>query len=272
MNKGLVPYVATSEYLLPSFNLDIFCGYEVVKLMEDPSLRDFHEAYLVSNSLAFGNPNLKMPNWVYIDCGLMQTAIIGFAVPVDKAPDSLIEHYERDPYVDVDKLDYIPVSGQIASLGMDGKTLIGFSLFSLRRQLGNMAVSKLAARTKYAALHAYRAEEKESFLGISQYNNNALKIHALFGEKMYIDRTMVPLHPLHDMSFTYRMKVKLDPERVFNEEAQENARYSFLLKADDRAKKENIQKQIGEGKKFHILSPVHVKQEDGLYLPIAIEG
>ncbi len=271
MRIGLVPYVATSEYLLPYFDMSAFGGHEIIRLMEDPAHRDFHEAYLVSNSLAFGNPNLKMPNWVYIDCALMQTAVVGFAIPMDKAPDTLREHYELDPYVDTDKLDYIPVSGQIAALGIDGRTLTGYSLFSLRRQLGAMEVSNLAARTKYAALKAYKAEEMESFLGISQYDNNALKIHAQFGEKMYIDRATVPLHPLKDMSFTYRMKIKLDAARIFGEGQGADAPYDFLLKSDDLAAKEKIQRERNAGKKFHIVSPVHIKKEDGLYLPVKVE-
>lgn len=267
---GYVPYVATSKYLLPHLNLEQFSGREHVILMEDPSYRSFHEAYLVSNSLAFGNPNLKMPNWVYIDCVLMQSAVVGFAIPVSKAPDALLEHYENDPYVDLKELDFIPVSGQIASLGMDGQTLVGFSLFSLNRQLGDLRVSQLAIRTKFAALGVYRAEEKEAFLGISQYDNAALKIHARFGEKMYIDRTTAPLHPLKDMSFIYRMKITLDEDRVFNTE-EDNQEYDFLLKSDDLARKEKMQTEINAGANFHIAPPVHIQKGNDLFLPIIKE-
>lgn len=271
LDLDLVPYIATSEQLLSHIDSSVFGGHEVVKVLENPDHGHFHEAYLVSNSLAFGDPALKMPNWVYIDCVLMQTAVVGFAIHVNDAPDSLLEHYERDPYVDVEKLDYIPVSGQIASLGMDGKTLVGFSLFSLRRQLANKSVSKLAVRTKYAALAAYRAEEKEKFIGISQYNNHALKIHSLFGDKMYIDRTTMPLHPLRDMSFTYSMKVRLDKEAIFNKPDPEDGKYDFLLRADDLAAKTQMQEKIQAGQKFYIAPPIHIKKEDGLYLPICSE-
>lgn len=271
MDAHLVPYVATSEQLLPHLDLSLFKGHEVVKLLENPDEANFHEAYLVSNSLAFGNPELKMPNWVYIDCVLMQSAVVGFAIPVKHAPDALIEHYERDPYVDVDKLDYIPVSGQIAALGIDAQSLVGFSLFSLRRQLANPSLSNLAVATKYAAMSVYRAPERKKFLGISQYDNAALKIHARFSDKMYIDRTTMPLHPLRDMSFTYSMKVDLDEERIFAPTDKDNTQYDFLLRADDLQRKREMQALIEQGHKFYITQPIQIKKDDGIYLPICEE-
>lgn len=271
LDAGLVPYVATSEKLLDYLDLSIFGGREVVKILEHDQDRNFHEAYLVSNSLAFGNPDLKMPNWVYIDCVLMQSAVVGFALPVSKAPPSLVDFYEKDPWVDVATLDYIPVSGQIAALGVDGKRLVGFSLFSLRRQIQHLNIHKLALKTKYAALSVYRAPERETFAGVTQYDNRALTTHAVFGEKIYIERTTSPLHPLRDMSFTYAMKVDFDDERIFAELNDNNAPYDFLLKADDLAKKKEMQDLINKGERFHIVSPIHIQKEDGLYLPIKIE-
>ena len=271
MDLGLVPYVATSKAFVPYLDLSIFEGHEVIKLLEDPKERNFHEAYLVSNSLGFGNPDLKMPNWVYIDCVLMQSAVIGFALPVSKAPDSLISFYEDDPYVDINALDYIPVSGQIAALGIDGQTLTGFSLFSLRRQLASMDIPKLAAFTKFIALYVYKAEDKKQFTGLSQYDNKALKTHALFGKKMYIDQTIMPLHPLNEMSFTYSMKITLDENRLLGKTLPPAEDYDFLLKNDDTAAKHGMQRRIDNGERFYITSPIHIQKEDGLYLPICLE-
>lgn len=269
---GLKPYISTSENLLDSLDLSIFEGHEVVKLLEDPKQRSFHEAYLVSNSLAFGNPDLKMANWVYIDCVLMQSAVIGFALPIDKAPDTLLEFYERDPHVDLNTLDYIPVSGQIAGLGMDGQTLVGYSLFSLRRQLPQMDIPKLGNITKYAGLHVYSAENKEQFIGISQYDNKALLTHALFGEKMYIQRTTMPLHPLRDMSFTYSMKISLDANRILNDKNTNIIEEpDFLLKSDDLKMKQEIQERILVGERFYITNPIHIQKDNNLYLPICVE-
>jgi hypothetical protein len=271
LDAGLVPYVASSDKYLDHLDMSLFGGKAIVRTLEDPANRNFHEAYLVSNSLAFGNPDLKMPNWVYIDCVLMQSAVVGFAVPVEKAPTALIDFYEKDPWVDITKLDYIPVSGQIAALGVDGKRFVGFSLFSLRRQLPDINVSKLACKTKYAALWVYRAEEAQCFVGISQYNNKALRTHTLFGHKMYIEQTTAPLHPLRDMSFTYSMKVELDEGRIFGDITSVSGDYDFLLKVDDTAKKIEMQERINAGERFYIADPVHIQKEDGLYMPIKSE-
>ena len=271
MDKGLVPYVATSEDILPALDLSHFGGHEIVRLIEDPAARNFHEDYLVSNSLAFGHPDIKMPNWVYIDCVLMQTAVIGFCIPVDKAPGALVSLYERDPYVNTGDLDYIPVSGQIASLNLSGDALTGFSLFSLRRQLEGMDLPKLGVLTKYAALRAYRADERDRFYGLSQYDNPALRAHTLFTDKMVIDQTIMPLHPLREMSFKYSMKIKFDEKRILAGVDKTGPAPDFLLKADDTAKKTAMQESIQHGKHFVILDPVHIYQDDGLYLPIGEE-
>ncbi len=271
LDAGLVPYVATTEKYLDHFDFSLFEGREVVKLLEREDDRNFHEAYLVSNSLAFGNPDLKMQNWVYIDCVLMQTAVVGFAIPVDKAPPSLIDFYEKDPWVDIKTLDYIPVSGQIAAMGADGKRFIGFSLFSLRRQIGDLKIHKLAHKTKYAALSVLKADKVESFVGISQYDNKALTTHTRFGKKMYIEQTTSPLHPLRDMSFTYSMKIELDENRIFGDLSDQSTQSDFLLKSDDTAKKKEMQERMRGGEKFYILDPVHIQKDDGLYLPIKIE-
>jgi hypothetical protein len=270
-DAGLVPYVATSKSYLDHFDFSLFGGQPVIKLLENPADRNFHEAYLVSNSLAFGNPSLKMPNWVYIDCVLMQTAVVGFAVPVNKAPASLIDFYEKDPWVDAHMLDYIPVSGQIAAMGADGKRFVGYSLFSLRRQIEQFNVHKIAHKTKYAALSVLRAEAAENFIGISQYDNRALTTHTRFGAKMYIEQTTSPLHPLRDMSFTYCMKVELNEERILGDLQDMSGQCDFWLRADDTSKKIEMQERINAGERFYILDPVHVQKEDGLYLPIKIE-
>lgn len=269
--KGLVPYIATSESVLPALDLSFFGGKEVVRLLEDPEARNFHEAYLVSNSLAFGHPDIKMPNWVYIDCVLMQTAVIGFCMSVAVAPGSLVSLYERDPYVDISALDYIPVSGQIAALSMSGEDLTGFSLFSLRRQLETFDLPRLGILTKYAALKAYKADEKRRFYGLSQYDNAALRAHVRFAKDVYIDQPIMPLHPMREMSFMYSMAVSFDEKRIFGDLEDNSAEAEFMLRADDTTKKHDMLASIRDGQKFKILDPVHVRENGDLYLPIGVE-
>ena len=272
LDAGLVPYVATSDALIECLDLSELGGHTLIRRLEDPEHRNFHEAYLVSNSLGFGEPDLKMPNWVYIDCVLMQTAVVGFAISRQKAPDSLVSLYERDPYVEVESLDYIPISGQIAGMGLDGNSLIGFSLFSLRRQLSNVSVPPLGPLTKYAALKAYRADQRDRFMGISQYGNTALRSHARFSKKMYIDKPFVMLHPWRDMSFLYSMKVEFDEERIFNGIGDgADCPPAIEMRADDREMKDVIQEGLLQGNRYYIQDPVHIQKDDGVYVAIGVE-
>ena len=265
---GLKPFVATSEANLKGLDLSVFGGQEIIRLLESAEHRNFHEAYLVSNSLGFGNPDLKMANWVYIDCVLMQTAVIGFCLPVDLAPRGLLTLYEDDPYVDTKKLDYIPVSGQISALNITGEEMTGFSLFSLRRLLDQMTLPKLGVLTKYVALKSLRADRMKRFLGLSQYDNRALPIHARFAPEMQIIQPVMPLHPLRDMSFIYAMTPDLDENRVFSDDWPDQPEPDFLLKADDGPAKHRMIQDIAKNTRFDILPPVHIEKQDGIYLPV----
>jgi len=265
LDDGFVPYVATTEVYLPHLDFSFLGSGASVRILERAEDRPFHNAYLLANSLAFGSPSLKMPNWVYIDCVLMQSAVVGFALPLDRVPDKLKKFFEDDPAIDFKSLDLIPVSGQIAGLGIDGQTLVGFSLFSLRRYFQPEKFPELSLPTKYAALHVYKADQRKEFFGISQYDNAALRTHSLFGKQMIIAQPMMPLHPLGHMSFVYRMNVEFDLP-VAAEQS-----YDFLMRADDETQKQNIQARMAKGEKFIIRQPVHIKKDQALYLPIAVE-
>ena len=188
IQNGLVPYIATSKNFVGSLDMSVLGDNGFVMLMEDEASAAFHEAYLLSNSLAFGNADLKMPNWVYIDCVLMQGAVVGFAMKIEDAPDKLLQFYKDDPKVDLEALKYIPVSGQIASTNIDGRSMTGFSLFSLRKYLPNRDIPSLAITTKYIALKAYKADQKDKYFGISQYDNRALLTMGPFVTKCILIR------------------------------------------------------------------------------------
>jgi hypothetical protein len=271
LGLGLIPYVAASEFYCAHLDFSIFEGHHRLMLLERAEDGPFHEAYLLSNSIAFGNPELKMPNWVYMDCVLMQSAVVGFALPKEEVPESLLAFYNSDPKIDVDSLELIPVSGQIAGLGIDGETLIGFSLFSLRRHLADLKLPSFAKHTKAAALHVYNAERYERFVGIAQYDNLALRVHARFGRKTYIDRPTMPLHPLADLTLAYRMKIMLDDARIFGPEAPKDEPYDFLMRFDDRARKQDMHRRMLKGEQFVVRDPTQIVQDGIVYLPISAE-
>ena len=267
LSAGYIPYISSSEYLLSSFNTMPFGQKTHIYSMENPEHGVFHEAYLLSNSLSFKSPDLKMPHWVLIDCALMQTAIVGFMKARADLPESFLSHYDKDPSIDLDRLDYIPVSGQIASPTADGKSLSGFSLFSLGSSLG--APKNLGLFTKALALEVYRAAHYEWLYGITQYDNPAIKIHGRFSPRMEIVQPIVSLHPKKDMTLIYRMGVDYDPHQLG--EPIEGIEPSFWLEAHDISGKMRIQRGIADGKRYLIAPPFAVKRNGEIHLPIIEE-
>ena len=264
---GYLPYIATSERLLPSFNTKPFGKEAACFTIENPEHHAFLEAYLLSNSLSFEKQESKMPHWVLVDCVLLQTAVVGFMKKTSEVPKTLLKYYEEDENVDVDQLTSLPVSGQIASLAADGKSVVGLSLFSLGPKLGEP--KGLGLYTKALALEVLRASQLEYVYGITQYDNRSLRIHGRFAEKMEIYQAIVPLHPFKDMTLVYRMSLKYDPHKL-NEKLEEKEP-TFWLNATDKQGKERIRAAMNQGKRFFIAPPFLVERQGGLFLPIIEE-
>ena len=262
---GMRPFIATTRSLLDALDLSVLGAEPRVFLLEREEDRAFHEAYLLANALGFGDASLQMPNWVLVDCVLMQTAVVGLVLARERASPSLLKAFE-DGGVDTGALSELPVSGQIAGLGLDGGTLTGFSLFSLRRYLPD--APPLGILTKALALQAYRAEGKK-FVGISHYDNKALSMHGRFGLPMWIEQAAIPLHPRRDMALVYAMNVAFDMARLAA--APEAGRYDYLLSAGDREAKARIAADIAEGQRAVIVPPFQIETPEGLTLPIRME-
>lgn len=271
LERGYRPYIATSRRLLSQLNIAPFgCSIESgtveTYLLDDEDQVPFHEAYLLSNSLSFSSPDLKMPNWVMIDCALMQSAIVGFTKDKAEIPEALIGFYQMDERIDYQRLKRIPVSGQIASPAITRaeNSLVGISLFSLGHQVSG--ARHLGLFTKALALEVYGARNNASFYGISQYDNPALKIHGRFSPVMEIEQAMVHLHPRREMTLIYKMKVEYDPERL--EEPREELAPTFWMDAHDTEKKREIAAGLAKGKRYQIVAPFAVHEQGKIRLPI----
>jgi hypothetical protein len=269
--KGFEPYIATSRKLLPHLNTTPFGQKVTVYLMDDVDDSSFMEAYfmleayLLSNSLGFESPNLKMPHWVLIDCVLMQTAIVGFTLAKSAIPDELISYYHADEKIDLAKLKRIPVSGQICASDIGSRSMTGISLFSLGRRWLN-GVQHLGLYSKTLALEVYKAKDYDYFYGITQYDNNSLKIHGRFTTEMEISQPIVPLHPGKDMTFIYKMKLDYDPENPGKSLPETEP--TFWLAARDADAKKRMIAGMKKGKRYFILPPFSVKRDGGVFLPI----
>ena len=266
--KGYRPYVATSRHLLSSLNLSPFGYHAHCHLLDDQEEIPFYESYLLSNSLSFSSPDLKMPHWVMIDCALMQSAIVGFTRAKSDLPESLLKHYEADPRIDFSKLDRIPVSGQIASPATEKGCFVGISLFSLGKQVAEEKY--LGLYTKALALEVYQARQDGTFYGISQYDNPALKIHGRFSSRMEIEQAMVPLHPRKEMTLVYKMRIDYDPYDLDSRPAVTSP--TFWMNAKDTEQKRAIQQGLREGKRYQIAPPFAVHKDGETFLPIIEEN
>lgn len=271
IDKGFEPYIATSRKLVPYLNTTPFGQKATVYVMDEMNDDSFMEAYflleayLLSNSLGFESPNLKMPHWVLIDCVLMQTAVVGFTVPKSAVPEELLSYYRADQKISLDKLTRIPVSGQISSSDIGGKTMTGSSLFSLgRRWLGG--VERLGLYTRTLAFEVYNAKAYDAFYGITQYDNMALRIHGRFTHEMEITQPVVRLHPGKEMTFVYKMKLDYDPQNP--NKLQAPVEPTFWLNATDKDKKYEMQQNIKKGKRYIIAPPFSIQRDGGIFLPI----
>ena len=262
--KGYQPYIATTRRLLPSLNIKPFGDDVTIYLMDEVSDAPFLEAYLLSNSLSFESPNLKMPHWVLIDCVMMQSAVVGFTLPVSAIPDALLHYYKEDKNIAFDKLTHIPVSGQISATNIDQKSLTGISLFSLGKHL--TTAGKLGLYTKTLALEVYGARNYETYYGIAQYDNPSLRVHGRFTTEMEIHQPIVLLHPGKERTFIYKMKLNYDPMNPDSERTAQNP--TFWLDAKDTAKKQAMAEQMKQGKRFIIAPPFSVQRDGGTFLPI----
>jgi hypothetical protein len=270
-DKGFEPYIATSRKLVPHLNTSPFGQKASLHVMDEVGDASFLqayfllEAYLLSNSLSFESPSLKMPHWVLIDCVLMQTAVVGFTMAKSGVPAELLAHYREDEKIDFNKLDRIPVSGQISATNIGNDSMTGISLFSLGRRWLK-SDQKLGLYTRALAFEVYRAVNYDYFYGVTQYDNTSLRIHGRFTNEMEIHLPIVLLHPGKEMTFIYKMKLNYDPYRP--EKPLTEVEPSFWLNAHDTAKKHDIQNGIRQGKRYIVAPPFCVKRDGGIFLPI----
>jgi len=260
LDYGCIPYIATSEHLINCFELNPF-GIKLQPFFDGPEETNFHLAYIRSNTIAF-EADLSMPNWVYIDHVLLQTAAIGFMLPKTKLPRDILAQFDSDPLLEMDKVKCVPISGQTAGLAADGKTWTGVSLFSLSKYLPDLRSLGIATFTRAMALKAYRAKK---YVGITQYDNPAVAIHGKTTKAIYIKQPAVWIHPRTHMTFIYEQEIDFELEDLKEREPE---KYSYLLSAYDLEKKLEIAEGLKAGKRYKIVPPYRILEGDNVFLPI----
>lgn len=147
-----------------------------------------HELLNRLNAVAFGG--IAMPRWVQLDAAVLPSAFVGWALPADHVPAELLSHLggrTNDALVPVAEALSVPT----AEPGL-------WSSFSLASVLPGR---HLGLAAKVLSLAAYRAERA---LGVTQYDNSALRTHTRLGPLRIVE-PWLPFHSHADTSFLYRL-------------------------------------------------------------------
>lgn len=164
----------------------------------------FFRLVSAGNSLAFGP--MAMPQWVQLDCCTLPGAMFGFAVPRADLPDELWQRlrtryrhlfgFEMSSPIE-DYVGWVPVSEYCAISSPDRVTAVSVSLFSLLRG------AHLGLRAKAFSLACLEARRQ---LGVTQYDNPAVSLHAAFGS-LEIRSAMAVNHPHPERTFVYELEL-----------------------------------------------------------------
>jgi hypothetical protein len=169
-----------------------------------PETLPFYQLLNAGNQMAFGG--LGMPAWVQLDCCTLPTAMVGFAVARADVPpqvmDGLTQHVSRvfgaqAALALAAHQGLVPVSEYTALHTFDASRVVGFSLFSV------LGTKGLGLRTKALALACYGARTQ---VGMTQYNNSAVRTHALLGP-LRITHAVAPPHSRPQETFVYTLEV-----------------------------------------------------------------
>lgn len=191
----LSPFLLTASHQLPHLHhLDAFADELHVFLVHEPATRPFAQLLNHTNQLAFGgDTNMGMPLWVMLDCGILSSAIVGFGAPRHTLdPDTLARLGVPADYPDH---LLVPLSEYCACPTVKPGCVSGFSLQS---QLPGHA---LGLRTKALAMLFYGASSQ---VGVTQFDNPAIRVHARFGPmKILVHRPVIHTHA--HKSFVYEL-------------------------------------------------------------------
>lgn len=156
---------------------------------DGPAALSFHQQLSALNAAAFGG--MGMPAWVQLDLGALPSAFIGWALPGHRLPPELALRLGASPD------DLVPVAETLAVPTLVPGRVMSCSMASVwpGRHLG------LAA--KLLGLAALGATEA---LGVTQYDNPALRSHTRLGDLEVVEPTLA-FHSRPDVSFLYRLRI-----------------------------------------------------------------
>jgi hypothetical protein len=172
----------------------------------DVSNRDYCLAMNRANCIAYdGSPSpgaastaLGMPLWVFLDCCVLPSAVVGFELPAAAMPSDL--RRAIDPTL---QLEWLPFTEYIALPSVGRGEVVGVSLFSFA------ASGRWGRRTKALGLLLHAATQQ---IGVAQYTNPSVRLHLSLGPLRLLSRR-TEVHSRPAETFVYKSLVA-SPEQL----------------------------------------------------------
>lgn len=166
----------------------------------DPANRDYCLAMNRANCIAYdGSPTpgaastaLGMPLWVFLDCCVLPSAVVGFEMPSSAMPPDL-----RRAFDPTGTQDWLPFTEYIALPSTTPGEVVGVSLFSFAE------AGRWGRRTKALGLLLHAATQQ---VGVAQYTNPSVRLHLSLGPLRLLSRR-TEVHSRPAETFVYRSQV-----------------------------------------------------------------
>jgi len=259
VEQGFVPYAFGSRANLELLHPSPFGVKLLMLAADDPKHLRFHDFINRLNGLAYGGKDMGMPAWVQIDCGILPSAFMGFAMPAAMLPEKLKWSLDIGAYQGL-----VPVSEAISIPTAQPGRWMSYSMSTV------LPGRKLGFASKVLSLKAYGCR---SCLGVAQFNNFALRIHTRFGALEIIE-PHVPYHTCPTNSFVYALNLQggavldmLDRGGRIEDPREP----TFMLGARDTPKMKEMAEGARTGSYRYWLLPPGVIREDGVQNPIFAE-
>lgn len=264
----LLPFVFTTRANAPYLRLDsdqLGLPLELI-WVEDPYHASFGALLNHTNQLAFGGANMGMPMWVLLDCGILPSAVVGFAVRRDA-----LDAAQRERLGVPEDYEHplVPVSEYCGSLMVEPGGICGFSLQSQLEGFG------LGTRTKALAMWVYKGTFQ---VGVTQFDNAAIRVHSRLGPLQFqIHRPSVHTHPQN--SFVYRVtlpspavlaKMARGEIKGVEPDGLPDGGERWIFRIRDEDEHARLAELVAGGVKVWIVPPAWYDAEDGPVLELFI--
>lgn len=266
----LIPFVLTTRANAPFLRLDQEAlGMQLRMIwVEDEADAAFGQLLNDTNQLAFGGANMGMPMWVLLDCGILPSAVVGFAARREQLQAQAPELLEKVGATSSYTHELVPLSEYCGSLMIEPGAVCGFSLQSQLEGIG------LGTRTKALAMWIYKATVQ---VGVTQFDNAAIRVHTHMGPlRIQIHRPSVHTHPTN--SFVYRVSLPEPEELAKMARGEQRAATTAVPRGEPWAfetwredSHAELSQLVRVGAKVWIVPPAWHMTEQGAILELLVE-